>query len=101
MKFSKEHGQYCLEINDMIFIESVNYWYWLFHACNWFDVELINISFEKDSMLDGYEFSFVILGFGLRLRWNTFTEDNEIIKRAKEAEDKINNRSGNGKNVKL
>ena len=83
MKLTKEYGQYTLEITDNLFIESVFRWWWLFKKSNWFDVELINITFEKDSMLDGYELIFIILGFGFRARLNTFTEDNEIIKRAK------------------
>jgi len=89
IKISKDKfdHQYYLEIGDRFFIEFVNRWYWLFHSCNWFDVELIAITFEKDSMLDGYELVFIILGIGFRARLNTFTKDNEIIKRAKDVED--------------
>ena len=76
-----EIGSWCLSVGDNFFIELVNRWAWLFYKTNWFDVELIAVTFEKDSMLEGYEFIFVILGFGFRARLNTFDENNEIIKR--------------------
>lgn len=89
IRFNKEdYGTLTLEIGDNFFIEFVNRWAWLLHPCNWFDVELIAITFEKDSMLDGYEFIFVILGFGFRARLNIYDESNEVIKRIKASEER-------------
>lgn len=71
------------------FIHILNDWKQLRGKYNWYSFHFIYIYFEKDMMLDGYEFEFMILGLGFRIRWNYADEDNEIIKAAKEAEKEL------------
>lgn len=42
----------------------------LFSECNWYTYRFINVEFENEAMLGGYELSIALLGFGLRVRWN-------------------------------
>jgi hypothetical protein len=55
---------------DRLLIEFVNDWRQLVGSWNWYTFTLINIEFENDVMTHGYEFYFVILGLGIRIRYN-------------------------------
>lgn len=52
-------------------IEGINEWRQLFGKYNWYTCTLINIKFEVDDWTAGYEFLFVVLGLGIRVRYNT------------------------------
>lgn len=75
-----------IDITPMVFIELWQQWSQLFEKNNWYDFQIINLELEKDLMLDGFEVKAALLGFCFRLRWNYFTDDNEIIQRANEVE---------------
>ncbi len=77
-----------LWFSDMTFAHPINDWAQVFGRWNWYSFHFLHIYFEKDCMLDGYEFEFVVLGLGFRVRINTWTEDNEVIKRVKSIEKK-------------
>jgi len=51
--------------------EIINEWKQLFGKFNWYTATFIKIEFEKDEMACGYEFLFVVLGLGFRIRYNT------------------------------
>lgn len=75
-----------IDITPMVFVELSEQWSQLFEKNNWYDFQIINLELEKDLMLDGFEVKAALLGFCFRLRWNYFTDDNEIIQRANEVE---------------
>jgi hypothetical protein len=52
-------------------IEFTNEWRQLFGKYNWYTITFIEIYFEKDDFTHGYEFVCVILGLGVRVRYNT------------------------------
>ena len=55
-------------------------------GCNWYTITPIHIEFEWDKSLGGVEFTVVLLGLGIRVRWNyTMTERmEEILRRSDE-----------------
>jgi hypothetical protein len=55
---------------ERLFIELINDWKQFHGSWNWYTFTLINIEFENDAMTHGYEFYFVILGLGIRIRYN-------------------------------
>lgn len=59
--------------NKNWFIYFTNQWSYLFDDCNWYDFTFINIEFENDKSMGGYEFEIIILGFGVRWRYNHTT----------------------------
>ena len=52
-------------------VESINQWEQLKGGFNWYTMTFIQIEFEKELMAYGYEFIFIILGLGFRVRYNT------------------------------
>jgi hypothetical protein len=57
-------------VMDRLLIEFINDWAQFHGTWNWYTFTLINIEFENDVMCHGYEFYFVILGLGFRIRYN-------------------------------
>jgi hypothetical protein len=53
------------------FLEFKNEWTQLVGKYNWYTVTFIQIEFENDLFTGGYEFVFILLGLGFRLRYNT------------------------------
>ena len=51
-------------------IEFINEWEQLFGKWNWVDANLIKVCFMNDYTAPGYEFEFIIIGFGIRIRLN-------------------------------
>lgn len=50
----------------------------LFQKCNWYDFTFIEISFENDKVMDGFEAVFMFLGLGFRWYWNySMTKDRQ------------------------
>lgn len=73
-------------------VEFVNEWKQIIGKWNWYTFTFIEIYFENDKFTKGYEFQFMLLGLGVRIRYNTedalklFDEwgdeiDEEIMKR--------------------
>lgn len=52
-------------------IEGINEWRQLWGSWNWISCTFVQIYFEKDSMTHGYEFMVILLGLGIRIRYNT------------------------------
>ena len=52
-------------------VEGINQWDQLKGGFNWYTMTFIQIEFEKELMAYGYEFIFIILGLGFRVRYNT------------------------------
>lgn len=57
-------------ITNDLFIEIINDWSQLFRKHNWYTAHLIHVYFENDVMTGGYEFEFIVLGLGIRVRYN-------------------------------
>lgn len=60
-----------INITPKLFLDLSTEWSQLFGKYNWYSFTLINIYFENDDMTLGYEFVFTLLGFTLRIRYNT------------------------------
>ena len=75
-----------IHFSRMVFLEFRNDWLQLKQEQNWYDISIALVEFhiEKDEMIEGWDVDVRLLGFGVRLRWNTFDSDNEIIKRAED-----------------
>ena len=52
-------------------VEGINQWEQLKGGFNWYTMTFIQIEFEKELMAYGYEFIFIIIGLGFRVRYNT------------------------------
>ncbi len=46
---------------------------WKFRGCNWYDFTIVNLEFEWDKMLGGFELMVGLLGLNLHLRYQ-YTE---------------------------
>lgn len=96
IKLEKPSGHdhnYYLHFGDNAFIQFVNEWPQFWGKYNWYDFTLIMIRFEKDLMLTGYEFEFVILGLGFRIRINDPDGEGykEVMSRADDAKKEYKN----------
>ena len=88
MKIEIEHGILYLHLTENLFISFINEWAQLFHKFNWYNWTLIRADFEWDmDMTGGLEWTFVLLGLGIRIRWNADFEGSETGKRFKEFEE--------------
>lgn len=77
--------------DDWIF-EAWEEWSQIAGGCNWYTITPIHIEFEWDKMLGGIEAKVVILGVGMRVRWNyTMTEHMENILRRNAEIERANN----------
>lgn len=64
------------------FIEFIEEWSQIFGGHNWYTCTLCRIEFENDTIMGGYEATAMLLGVGLRWRWNhTQTETMKEIDR--------------------
>lgn len=52
-------------------IEGVNQWKQLFNTFNWYRFTLVLFEFENEKWLYGYELNVILLGLGIRIRYNT------------------------------
>lgn len=86
MKIINDNGYKYLELSKNAFVSFVNEWSQLFGKFNWINWTFINIAFEDDVMLGGFEFDFVILGLGFHFRWN-HTETETMKEMKKQADD--------------
>ncbi len=63
------------------FVEWIEEWSQFLGGCNWYTFNLIKIEFEDERIMGGVETTWIILGLGIRVRWNyTITEDVSLIK---------------------
>ena len=62
----------------------INDWKGLWNEYNWYTFHFIHIYFENDIMTGGLDFEFVVLGLGIRLRYNYDFEGSETGKRFEE-----------------
>ena len=60
-----------INITKKLFLDLSTEWTQLFGKYNWYSCTLINIYFESDDMTLGYEFVATLLGFTLRVRYDT------------------------------
>ena len=51
-------------------IEFIEQYSQFFKRCNWYTYELAHIEIEDDRAMGGVDIVFVILGLGVRVRWN-------------------------------
>ena len=77
--------------DDKWVIEFQNDWKQIIGKWNWYTFTVIELYFENDKWTHGYEAMFVLLGLGVRIRYNTdkaleqFAEwDKEATKRLKD-----------------
>ncbi len=52
-------------------MEGINQWKQLRGGFNWYTFTPIQVEFEKENMAYGYEFIFILIGLGFRVRYNT------------------------------
>ena len=90
MKITKEEfGSWTLELTENCFISSINEWGQVFGKWNWYEMTLVDISFEWDMQITGgYEFIFILLGLGLRFRHNLKFLESEVGQRLQNLKDK-------------
>ena len=77
-------------------IEGRNEWLQLTGKYNWFTWTIFRLEFEKENMTYGYELIFIVLGLGIRIRYNTdksLEQFEEWDKEAKKEYDKKDNNS--------
>jgi hypothetical protein len=77
-----------LNLTKNSFIEGYQEWSQILKKFNWYSFTLIDICFENETWLGGIEFTFIILGVGIRFRWNYKPEI--LDKMVEEAEKEIN-----------
>ena len=58
-------------LKNKIVVNWTNEWRQIGDKCNWYTCTFIQVYFEKDMMIFGYEFRFIVLGLGLSIRYNT------------------------------
>lgn len=71
------------------FVEWIEDWSQLIQRCNWYTFNFFQFQFEWDRVLGAVEFTFILMGLGLRARW-TYTETEELRelhRRVQEIED--------------
>lgn len=79
MNWDKESG--CLEHGNWL-LDPIEEWSQFWQSCNWYTFHPIKFEIEDDRTLGGFEMTIIILGVGLRWRWNhTITETSEQIAR--------------------
>ena len=72
MPWDKESG--CFESGNWL-LQPIEEWSQFWQSCNWYTIHPINIELENDESMGGFEITVIVLGIGLRWRWNyTVTE---------------------------
>lgn len=73
-----------------VFIDWIEEWSQLAGGCNWYTFHLIQIEFEDDRILGGFEATIIILGLGFRIRcnWRVTEEAASILQQLKEIQSK-------------
>lgn len=65
-----------------VMVDAWQEWTQFARRCNWYTFRLVMLEFENDTQLGAVEFTVVLLGFGLRVRWtHTRTELAERLER--------------------
>lgn len=70
MPWDKESG--CFEHGNWL-LEPLEEWSQFFQSCNWYTFHPVKLELENDASLGGFEITAIVLGVGLRWRWN-YTE---------------------------
>ena len=64
-----------------LFFHWIEEWSQLFQECNWYTFHPIDVEFENDSIMGGWEATVIFMGLGFRVRYNhTETETVSGIK---------------------
>lgn len=79
VKPTKTEPYYYLNFTDNLFIHSIFEWEQLSGKWNWLTFHLIHIMFENEVMTGGFEFEFIIVGVGFRLRYNYNDKMEKIV----------------------
>jgi hypothetical protein len=53
-----------------VFVEWIEEWSQFFEPCNWRTFRVAKLELEDDRIMGGVEFTLILLGLGLRVRWN-------------------------------
>ena len=70
-----------------LFIDWIEEWSQFTQACNWYDFHPVWVELEWDRMLGGLEATLILLGLGVRVRWNY--AETEQARNIREEADKI------------
>jgi hypothetical protein len=81
MKFKNEDGLWELDFNDKCFMHPIFEWEQLIGKWNWVTFHPIMIELENDKMSGGWEFTLILLGVGIRFRYNYAFEESEAGQR--------------------
>ena len=89
MKITKEEfASWTLELTENCFISIINEWNQVFGKWNWYEMTIVNISFEWDMKITGgYEFTVILLGLGIRFRHNLKFLESEVGQRLQDLKD--------------
>lgn len=82
MRWTNDHGTHYFE-GERWLLQPIEEWSQFWQNCNWYTFHPISFEIEDDSALGGFEITIIILGIGVRWRWNhTDTEKMTEIKQA-------------------
>ena len=68
-------------------IEGINQWSQLIEKYNWYTWTFFQLEVEKENMAWGYEFIFILMGLGFRIRYNTDKSNEQFEKWDKEVKE--------------
>lgn len=74
-----------VEIGPVIF-QFIEEWSQFFQPCNWRTFHPVMFEAEDDGLLGGFEVTAILMGLGLRVRWDHSKTEfkDEILKRAED-----------------
>lgn len=81
---SKHDPSWYLHFTDDCFAHLINDWEQVFGSWNWYTFHWIHLYMENEIMTGGFEFEFVVLGLGFRVRWNYALEESPVGKSIKD-----------------
>lgn len=68
------------EFGERFFIEFIEEWSQFFESCNWYTFRPVMVEIEDDRALGAFEMTIILLGVGVRFRYNhTMTETKREI----------------------
>jgi hypothetical protein len=75
-----------IQLKRFVF-STINEWNQFGHKFNWYTFTFILVEFENEVMTGGYEFAFIFLGLGFRIRYNRECSDEIFAKWEKDVEE--------------
>jgi hypothetical protein len=61
-----------------LYVDGIEDWSQFFESCNWYTFRFCHLEFEWDRIMGGIETTIVILGVGIRIRYNYAETENVL-----------------------